>query len=223
MGKTLDDAPAGAYEAVKQRALAVKNATDEYVTALYGSREQAESYLRALAVPDLKREVCELMMAGLSMVQCAELAGIGKGTISRWFSSETADMQKLMRTALTRDALLEIPKTWATLKSTRDSENEETRRKGALDCMRASGLAIDPGQGSGISIHANNLQFNNLSVGDLDLKIMELAQRLGPEAVQLAEAEVKGVKPSKAAPAQGSGAPEPGVQPTGEGGASRVP
>ena len=217
MGKTLDDAPARAKEVVMQRALAAKNAGLDMVFAAYG--ESAGEYLRTLPKPDLQRAVCELMMAGLSMSQCAEVIGIGKGTISKWFSAETVEMQKLMKTALTRDALLEMPKTWWTLKDARDSQNEETRRKASLDCMRAGGLAIDPGfQGTPISIHAQNMQFNSLSVADLDRKILELGATLGQEALKFAESEVNGNVLRKAASpgdADKSAAPPPASVPDG--------
>ncbi len=223
MGKTLDDAPARAKEVVMARALAAKNAGLEMVEAVYG--KNAGEYLRSLPKPDLQRAVCELMMAGLSMSQCAEIVGIGKGTISKWFSAETTEMQKLMKTALTRDALLEMPKTWFTLKDARDSENEETKRKAALDCMRAAGLPVDPGAGAvgGVSIHAQNLQFNNLSVADLDQKILEIAGKLGPEAMKFADAEVKGHVSREGTRPGADAAAAPGAEADADGGVPRSP
>ena len=178
-------------EDARTRALATKTHLEETVTELYGP--DALTLLRSLAKPDAQVAVAEMLMAGLSVRQCAVALNLHPGTIAKWFARDTQDMQRLMKTALTKDALLEIPKSWGTLKKGRDSENQETARKAALDCMRAAGLPIDPGaEGGKISINAQNLQFNHMSVADLDRKILDLAEKLGPEAVKLANAEVRG-------------------------------
>ena len=178
-------------EEVRARGLATKAHLEETVTELYGP--DALTLLRSLAKPDAQVAVAEMLMAGLSVRQCAVALNLHPGTIAKWFARDTQDMQRLMKTALTKDALLEIPKSWGTLKKGRDSENQETARKAALDCMRAAGLPIDPGaEGGKISINAQNLQFNHMSVADLDRKILDLAEKLGPEAVKLANAEVRG-------------------------------
>jgi transposase-like protein len=192
MAKAGQAAPPQNAEDSRQRALAARTATQEYITSVYGAN--AAEVMKTLPKTEKQQVVCELMMAGISMNQAADAVGVNRGLVSQWFSREPVEMQKIMRAALTKDALLEVPKTWGTLKSARDSENQETARKAALDCMRAAGLANDPGAGAGaaISIHAQNLQFNNLSVADLDRKIVEIAGKLGTDAMKLAEAEVKG-------------------------------
>lgn len=174
------------------RGLASENAMKAIVVELFG--EEGLTQIRALAKPDQQVACAEMLMAGLSLHQCSKALGVHFSTISKWFARDTSDMQRLMKTALTKDALIELPKSWARLKSLRDSKNEETCRKAALDSMRAAGLGIDPGPaaGGGISINAQNLQFNHMSVADLDRKILEIAERLGPDAIKLAEVEVRG-------------------------------
>ena len=175
----------------KTRALTTKRHMEETVIELYGP--DGLSLIRALSKQDAQVACAEMLMAGLSVRQCAAALDLHPGTIAKWFARDTQDMQRLMKTALTKDALLEIPKSWGTLKKGRDSENQETARKAALDCMRAAGLPVDPGaEGGKISINAQNLQFNHMSVADLDRKILDLAEKLGPEAVKLANAEVRG-------------------------------
>lgn len=173
------------------RALASHNHLIEVTTELYGP--DALTLLRGLSKSSAQAACAEMLMAGLSINQAAKALGLNAGGVSQWFSKETVEMQRCMKTALTRDALLEIPTSWKRLKELRQSENEETSRKASLDAMRAAGVGVDPGgNGSGITINAQNAQFNNLSVADIDQKLMAIAERLGPEAVKLAQAEVKG-------------------------------
>lgn len=199
-------------------ALANQNNINEVVHALYGA--DGIKNLRALAKPDQQIACAEMMMAGLSMMQVAQVLGVHNSTISKWFARDTTDMQRHMKSALTKDALLELPKTWKVLKGTRDSSNAETARKGALDCFRVAGLANDPGSEArgGISINAQNLQFNNMSVADLDRKILEIAEKLGPDAVKLANAEVRGDGKASSGPVSDKPAGQPPGG-TGEAGA----
>lgn len=179
-------------EHANAQALASENTITQVVTELFGP--DGLQQIRALAKPDQQVACAEMLMAGLSMNQCAKAFGLHPATLSKWFARDTQDMQRLMKTALTKDALVELPKSWSRLKALRDSKNEETSRKATLDSMRAAGLGIDPGPSGvgGISINAQNLQFNNMSVADLDRKILEISEKLGPEAIKLADAEVKG-------------------------------
>jgi len=193
MAKVVVSAPAvpQIIEDAHARALASHNHLIEVTTALYGP--DALTLLRGLPKSGAQAACAEMLMAGLSINQAAKALGLNAGGVSQWFSKETTDMQRMMKTALTRDALLEIPASWKRLKELRQSENEETSRKASLDAMRAAGAGIDPGgNGSGITINAQNAQFNNLSVADIDQKLMAIAERLGPDAVKLAQAEVKG-------------------------------
>lgn len=187
----MGEPPATAIEDARLRGLAAHNETVAVVTDLYGP--DALTFLRALSKSDAQAACAEMLMAGLSVHQVAKALGLQPVTVSKWFSKETTDMQRLMKTALTKDALLEIPASWKRLKALRNSENEETSRKASLDAMRAAGSGIDPGgNGSAITINAQNAQFNNLSMADIDRKLVEIAERLGPEATKLVQAEVRG-------------------------------
>lgn len=191
------EVPPLVQEATHAVTLARLNGMREAVHELYGP--DGFEIIRALSKSDKQAVCADLLMAGLSMSQAAEALGLTKMAVSQWFARDTQDMQRLMKTALTKDALLEIPKSWNRLKELRESENEETSRKATLDAMRAAGLAIDSGgTGGQISINAQNLQFNHLSVQDLDRRIFEIADKIGPEAVKLAKAEVKGDAKSSA-------------------------
>jgi hypothetical protein len=190
-------------EVTGARQLATEQQAHDLAAALYG--EENLETLKTLTVQEKQGVVAELMMGGLSMNQASKLVGVTTAMIGRWFSRETQDMQRFMRMAMTKDALVEMPGTWARLKKLRDSENWETARKSILDCMRAAGLNNDSGaMGQQISIQTQNLQFNNLSIADLDQKILDLAERLGPEAVKLVDAEIKGAKPRGATDPQAS-------------------
>ena len=183
--------PALAIEETKARALAAHNQTVEVVTELYGP--DALTFLRSLSKSDRQAACAELLMAGLSGQQIAKALGVHPATVSQWFSKETTDMQRCMKTALTKDALLAIPESWKRLKTLRFSENEETSRKASLDALRAAGAGVDPGgNGSAITIHAQNAQFNHLSMADLDRKLVEIGEKLGPEAAKLVQAELRG-------------------------------
>ena len=152
--------------------------------------------VRALPRHEKQKIVTDFMMRGLSMRQCAAAFGITEQSISLWFRDETSEMQKLMRAALGKEALQSVPMLWRKLVELTESINAETGRKAILDCLRAAGLAVDPGAaGQTLNINAQNLQlnqYNNLPIQKLDQEIMALAGRLGPDAMKIAQSEVKG-------------------------------
>lgn len=172
----------------KKRKLAIEEALQRFTP------EERER-IKGLAKAEKQDIAVDLLMAGASRNTAEIVLGLQHGQIAMWVNSETATMQQKMHDGCSKKAILEFPETFQRLADLRFHPNAETARKASLDMARAAGRGIDAPAPPSLTVNMNgqNNQFN-LSTRELEEKILQFAEALGPEAVKLAKGEL-GVQP----------------------------
>lgn len=175
---------------------AIKERQAELIAEVTKFTPEEIAAIRALPKSEKQDIVVDLLMAGVGRKRVEDMLGMPHGTIGKWVYNETATMTQKFHDTMSRRALLEFPDTFRTLADLRFHPNAETSRKAALDMARAAGRGIDaPAPAGNLTVNMNgkNNQFN-LSTRELEEKITEIAEALGPAAKTLVAGELN-VKP----------------------------